>query len=258
MSLELTVKSLEDAKFRGPVAFYDGKNGMARQDFECVEEPRFGYFWRRENRNDRGRQSYMVDGAEVRNLAEACEKLGLPPDPDSPRETRARERAEFMASPKLIGQATRAQNEAECNASAGVFGQVRAFMQRAGNAWHQGVNAYSDLERAEGREHPHWPYNAMSAAHESYRGVYLFEQDGKQDSDLRCARGVRCRDCPILVAIEKRMLASRSSREGGPFPSAVEDGDIVGAKVWTCIAHVLSEGDKYLLDGMVFSTQDSR
>jgi hypothetical protein len=82
------IDDLKKAKFRGPVAFYDGARGMARQDFECVDNPRFGCFWRRENSKDKGRTAYMVDGCEVADLDEAARLLALPPDPDSPREKR--------------------------------------------------------------------------------------------------------------------------------------------------------------------------
>ena len=54
--------------FRGPVRFYDGRKGMARQDYECVAEPRFGYSWQRENRQDKGRQFYTVDGPRGRRF----------------------------------------------------------------------------------------------------------------------------------------------------------------------------------------------
>lgn len=155
---ELTPEALGKALFRGPVAFYDGAKGMARQDFECVAEPRFGYFWRRENRKDRGRQAYMVDGKEVADLAEACRLLAAPADPDSPRERMRRDSGEFHASPRLNYSATRALSEARCNADGGPFGMMRAWLHRAGNAYHQGINAFADAERQAGRE---WPPMAL-------------------------------------------------------------------------------------------------
>lgn len=82
MSIELTVEALKAAKFRGPTVFGDGAKGMAFQEHVCVDEPRFGYTWRRENRKDRGRTFYTVDGDEV-SLEEACKRLALPPDPNS-------------------------------------------------------------------------------------------------------------------------------------------------------------------------------
>lgn len=97
MSLTLTVESLKNAMFRGPVVFADGAKGMAVQEHVCVDEPRFGYAWRRENRRDRGRTYYTVDGAEVPSLEEACRLLALPPDPNSPFEVRKRVLAEAKA-----------------------------------------------------------------------------------------------------------------------------------------------------------------
>jgi hypothetical protein len=80
MKLDLSENGLKAAKFKGPVRFIDGRGGMARQDYQCVDEPRFGYFWQRNDRKDKGRQAYMVDGVEVADLAEAAAaKEGLRP-----------------------------------------------------------------------------------------------------------------------------------------------------------------------------------
>lgn len=97
--IELTVEALKQAKFRGPVVFGDGRNGMAFQMFTCTEEPRFGYEWRREDRRDRGRIRYTVDGDPVaavgdEGLPEVIEKLKLPPDPKSYNEVMRRHREE--------------------------------------------------------------------------------------------------------------------------------------------------------------------
>lgn len=237
MAIELNAESLAGATFKGPVAFYDYAQGGARQDFECVDEPRFGYAWKRETRTDRGRQYYMVDGQEVADLAEAARLLSVPPDPESPAEIMRRSMEEFKASPSLNYGATRAESESRCNADAGPFGMIRAFMQRAENGWHVGINHFSDLEREAGREFPFWLYQIKSAAHEAYRLMYLFAMDRKNDEDLRCAKGVRCRDCPILQQIETAMT---QSRERPKYPSATEDFDIDAAKTWTCIGHILS------------------
>jgi hypothetical protein len=243
--LALTAEGLKAAKFRGPTAFYDGAKGMAQQDFECVIEPRFGYSWRRETRKDHGRQFYTVDGVEVADIADACRLLALPPADDSPRELMRR-----------MFEEMRAQNFAECNANAGPFGTVRAWMLRASGAWHGGINAYADQERKEGREWPsmRWLYNAKHAMHETYRGMYLFEADRKADTGLKCALGKKCRTCPILKTIEESMEISKAQ---GPFPSGIEDTDIDAAKVATCIAHILQTKTD-IIDGAFFSTKDDR
>lgn len=252
--MELTEKSLAEAKFKGPVAFYDGRNGMARQDFQCIDEPRFGYFWQRENRKDSGRQSFMVDGAEVESLEQAAAILASPPRQDSPSELRRQSMDEFQSSPRLNYGATRALSEARCNADSGPFGMVRAWMHRAADAWHGAMNAFSDTERKAGRDFPFWIYHAKHAAHESYRAMYLFEADRKSDTGLTCAFGTSCRECPILQQVETTMIEART-RE--PFPKEIEDTDIDAAKTWTCIAHILQKNQNFI-DGAMFTTKADR
>lgn len=250
--MELTVDALKDAKFKGPVRFSDGYGGMARQDFECVDEPRFGYFWQRENRKDKGRQAYTVDGTEVASLDDACRLLALPPDPSSPAEAMKRHIEEFRNSPKLEYGATRALSEARCNADTGPFGMIRAFMHRAGGAYHGGINKFADFERQNGREFPHWLYRIKDAAHEVSRLMYLFDADRKEDTGLRCALGKACRSCPILTNIEAAMVADRT----GPFPHGIEDFDIDAAKSWTCVHHVLAEKVDHLDGGFLCTKRD--
>lgn len=255
--LELTEESLKAAKFKGPTAFYDGAKGMAQQDFECVDEPRFGYAWRRENSKDRGRQFFMVDGKEVADLAEASRLLALPEDPDSPRACLRRIFEESKASPRLNYGASSALNQAQCNASAAPFGTVRAWLQRSDNAWHGAINDYSDSIRDPENPSfwPRWLYNAKHSMHETYRGMYLFEHDRKEDTGLKCALGKKCRACPILQTIERSMIESRERR---PFPSAVEDSDIDAAKVATCIGHILQTDTGGIVDGGFWSRRDDR
>lgn len=254
MPLELTIEALKAAEFRGPVKFYDGRGGMARQDFECVAEPRFGYFWQRESRKDKGRQAYMVDGREVASLDEAVKLLALPPSPDSPDEKLKAWREEFMASPKLAGRATRANSEARCNADAGPFAMQRAWLQRADHPWHVGLNRFSDLEREAGRDFPHLLYTIKSAAHEAHRLLYLFHYDRAENTGLRCARGVNCRTCPILIEIEKAMVEARTNER---FPREIDDADIDAAKAWTCVGHVLAT-EARVIDGAYLTTKEDR
>ncbi|NKB56818.1 MAG: hypothetical protein GKS00_10825 [Alphaproteobacteria bacterium] len=254
MALKLSIEALKDAKFRGPIAFYDGKNGMARQDFECIEEPRFSYSWRRENSCDKGRQFYMVDGKEVEDLAEACKLLALPPASDSPVEQFKRKMDELSASPKLNYGATRALLEARCNADVGAFGTMRAWMHRTYNAIHDGINKFSNIEQEAGREFPHWLYRIKSGAHEVSRAIYLFKADAKKDTGLMCALGKRCRDCLVLSTIEASMIEARTR---GPFSRDIEDVDIHSAKSWICVGHILSENAK-VINGEFLSTKESR
>lgn len=257
MSTENNHRSAADLaalKFRGPVAFCDGRNGMARQDFQCVDEPRFGYFWRRETIADAGRQAFMVDGTEVADLEEAARQLALPVADDSPDSLRRRSIDEFKASPSLNYGATRALSEARCNADGGPFGMIRAWMHRAGDAWHGAINRVSEHARSTGGEWPRWLYNCKHAAHETYRGMYLFQADRKADTGLMCAFGTSCRECPILKQIETSMIDDRTR---AVFPREIEDSDIDAAKVFTCIGHTLQK-NKDFLDGAIFSTKADR
>lgn len=245
---------LKEMKFRGPVRFLDGRKGMAQQDFEAVDNPRFGYSWRREDRKDRGRQFYTVDGKEVANLEEAAKLLAVPPDLESPHEVYKRRVDEFKASPKLTYGASRAQNEAEMNASAGPFGTVRAWMQRAGHAYHVGINRYADTQRQEGFDSYRWLYDAKSGAHEAYRLIYLFESDRKENTGMVCALGKRCRECPILQTIERAMIEERDNPK---WPRGIEDDDIAAAKAWTCIMHVMHE-KAHPIDGTFIANKNDR
>lgn len=235
----MTPEELKAAVFRGPIRFIDGRRGMAQQDFECVANPRFGYSWRREDRTDKGRQFYTVDGGEVADLEEAARLLAAPPPADSPAEQRRRAIDEFEASPKLNYGATRALSEAQCNVSVGPFGTVRAWMQRAGDSWHRGINLYAEWQRQGGVkfEDYRWLYAARHAAWEVWRLIYSFEADRKSETNLRCALDVRCRECPILGAIDTAMKQEQAAQR--PFPREISDSDIDAAKAWTCISHVL-------------------
>ena len=109
MTIEFTVDALKAAKFRGPTVFGDGAKGMAFQMFECVDEPRFGYEWRRNDRKDRGHIRYTVDGTPVAEVGdagieEAIAKLKLPPDPDSYAEVMRRYREERAAKKAAEGE----------------------------------------------------------------------------------------------------------------------------------------------------------
>ncbi len=251
----IDAEALSKGKFRGPTKFYDGRNGWARQDFECMDEPRFGYAWQRENRKDKGRTWWMVDGAEVADFAQADSLLALPPQEDSPAEIMRRELEAFQASPP-IGVARRVLNEAECNADAGPFASVRAARQRIDHAWHVGINKFSETEREAGRPFPHGLYNAKTASYEAFRSMYLWAGDRHKDTGLQCALGVKCRDCPILQSIEAAAIESRDAEKWGNPDIEVEDIDF--AKTWTCIGHILQEKPNGFFDGAFWSTKADR
>lgn len=249
-----TEVALRALKFRGPVKFADGHAGWAQQDFECISEPRFAYAWQRQSYDDkRGRQFYLVDGREVKDLAEAADRLNAPAPADSPAEIIKRDIAEFRASPSL--GTTRALSEARCNADVGPFGQMRAFMHRAGDTWHGGINAVSDAARKEGADWPRWLYSVKSAAYEMHRLMYLWKADRKEDTDLRCALGHKCRDCGILQKIEAAFEADRK-RDGILGPKELWDEDIDAAKTLTCIGHVIGTAPDLYWEGILSTKMD--
>lgn len=247
------VTEMSEGQFKGPMRFYDGRNGWARQDFVSMDEPRFGYAWQRENRKDKGRTYYLVDGAEVSDLEEATRLLSLPPDPESPDE---RMRLDFEDRGPKLGPCYRAKWEAPCNADVGAFAMVRAAMRRVDNAWHVGINRHSDAEREAGRPSPNALYSGKHAAHESYRLMYLWRADRAKDTGLQCQLGVRCRDCPILSSIDKACEEDRTREKFG-HPD-MEDDDIDMAKTWTCITHMLQEMPGGYFGGGMLTTEADR
>jgi hypothetical protein len=252
----MTLDELKEARFRGPVRFIDGAKGMAQQDFECVANPRLGYSWRRENRQDKGRQFYTVDGREVADLNEVVRLLALPVDANSPAEYTKRCIDEFMASPRLNYGATRALSEAKCNVTVGPFGGLRSWMKRAGHAWHVGINAFAEDQHIHGVkfESYQWLYNARNAAEEVYRLMHLFESDRKTDTVLICDFGTRCRECLVLKHIETKMLAVGANPKLG---REIEHSDIDAAKAWTCITHILTQG-RIPTDGVFVTCEHDR
>lgn len=250
-----TTEQLQKAKFRGPVRFADGRKGMAQQDFEWPENPRFGYSWRREDRSDKGRTFMTVDGAEVATFEKAIELLAAAPDPESPRE---RMRAFIGRSPEER-QLRHIENDAENNMRAGPFGLGNAAMGRVSYPWHHGINAYAEMQRKDGKDYDayRWLYRAKDAANESYRLMYLWKADRKADTGLKCILGKVCRQCPILKTIEEHMLAGRQQRPGSLLPPYdVLDDDIDMAKTWTCITHAMADGGNLHWEGILHTKED--
>ena len=247
-----TAASLKDLEFKGPVFYADGYAGMARQGFECTTEPRFGYCWERKDYKDKqGRQYFTVDGKEVANLEEAATLLNQIADPESPNEVMKRWHAEHDAAPRIGARS--ALSEARCNADAGPFGLVNAFMGRAGHSWHVGINKYSENCREDGTPWPRWLYHIKSATFEMSRLMYLWEHDRKEDTHLVCALGVRCRECPILKTIEQTLIEQRDNPK---WPYDIWDKDIDTAKTLTCIGHVLTAKPDLHWEGILETKRD--
>lgn len=249
----VTADILAKAKFRGPVRFADGRNGMAQQDHECVDNPRFGYAWRRESRKDKGRIFYTVDGREVASLDEAARELLREPDPASPRE---RMKAMLSESP-----ADRAKRHAEMHGESfmrdGPFGMLMASYARSENAWHGGINRYSDALRERGEPFPSWLYAVKSGTYEMARVMRLFAADRVKDAGLKCALGKACRRCEILTTIEATMEERRTKPSGMLPPRDIDDADIDAAKAMTCVGHVLtSDKEVHVAEGIVWTKED--
>src|SRR5690606_38368049 len=247
---ELTIEDLKTAKFHGPIAFYDGKKGWARQDFEWPDNPRFGYAWQRETSKDQGQTFYLADGKRVDDIEEVLAILKMPPDPESPREKKL---AYFKKREPTINGCHVLPSEARCNADTGPFGPVRAVLQRVQHAWHVGINRFSDAERKAGRDCPHWLYDAKGAAQETFRLMYLWLRERQQDTDVICALGVRCRDCPILQNIEQALNEERAR----DFRT-IEDSDIDMVKTFTCINHMLQDDRRISFGEGCLHTRDDR
>lgn len=64
----------------------------------------------------------------------------------------------------------------------------------------------------------------------------------KIENTLTCCLGVKCRECPYLLALEK---AERMTPE-----------QIDVAKAWTCAAHIVSKGGDVAREGYILTTGD--
>lgn len=128
------------------------------------------------------------------------------------------------------------------------------------HAWHVAINERSRAMQAAGEEFPHWMYDAKKTAQEVPRMALVFrmEREGKLAKVFRrcgccsdkkhiaenyttCALGVKCRECPHLLALDKAELAP-------------EERDWV--KAWTCAGHILSSGDVFC-DGFIATVDDA-
>lgn len=109
--------------------------------------------------------------------------------------------------------------------------------------WHVAINQYS-ADKLGSEAWPQFMYDAKGMADEIPRIARLFglersgglakvhrqcsqsEPEQIVDNHLTCCLGVKCRECPMLLALEKAELPESQT-------------DI--HKAWTCAAHILSE-----------------
>lgn len=126
--------------------------------------------------------------------------------------------------------------------------------------WHVSINEAADVLRDKGEEHPHYMYEAKSMADEVPRLIMLFraerekklpknhqqcsrqEQKLIEDNYLTCCLGVKCSECPSLLALEKTVRCEQS--------------DIDTAKAWTCVSHIVGKGGDTMGEGYILTKGD--
>lgn len=128
--------------------------------------------------------------------------------------------------------------------------------------WHVAVNRHGDDWRKDGKE---WEdmsfmYEAKSMADEVPRMVMLFRQEREnalpqthqqcsmqdqvpvKDNHLTCCKGVKTRECPHLLALERIERCTPA--------------DVDTAKAWTCAAHIVSTGGDMMGEGFLLRVND--
>jgi hypothetical protein len=125
--------------------------------------------------------------------------------------------------------------------------------------WHMAINRHNS-GKAGTKEWKKWMYEGMSMAGEVPRMAKLFglERRGElpkthqqcslspaepiPDNQLHCRLGVRCVECPQLLALESM--------------ERVTPTDIDVAKAWACAAHIVSEGCDMMNEGYIVTVGD--
>ena len=128
--------------------------------------------------------------------------------------------------------------------------------------WHVAVNRHDDEWRKAGND---WGamcfmYEAMHMTDEVPRMVMLFKAEREnalpqthqqcsmqapvpvKDNHLKCCKGVKTRECPHLLALEKI--------------ERCKPADIDTAKAWTCAAHIASTGGDMMGEGYLLRADD--
>ena len=128
--------------------------------------------------------------------------------------------------------------------------------------WHVAVNRHSNEWRKAGKEwgEMRFMYEAKSMADEVPRMVMLFRQEREsalpqthqqcsmqapvpvKDNHLSCCKGVKTRECPHLLALEKIERCTPA--------------DVDTAKAWTCAAHIASTGGDIMNEGFLLRVDD--
>ena len=128
--------------------------------------------------------------------------------------------------------------------------------------WHVAVNRHSNEWHKADKEwgEMRFMYEAKSMADEVPRMVMLFRQEREnalpqthqqcsmqapvpvKDNHLSCCKGVKTRECPHLLALEKIERCTPA--------------DVDTAKAWTCAAHIASTGGDIMNEGFLLRVDD--
>lgn len=126
--------------------------------------------------------------------------------------------------------------------------------------WHVAINKHSDSCMENNQDWPSFMYEAKAMADEVPRMAMLFslertnklpkthKQCSRQapvpvpNNHLKCCIGVKCSDCPALLALE------------GISRSTPEEIDL--AKAWTCASHISSSGGDLAGEGYINTVDD--
>ena len=125
--------------------------------------------------------------------------------------------------------------------------------------WHVAINGFCSPKMG-GDDWPRWMYEAKTMADEVPRMVMLFRQEREnalpqthqqcsmqapvpvKDNHLTCCKGVKTRECPHLLALEKIERCTPA--------------DVDTAKAWTCAAHIVSSGGDMMGEGYLLRVDD--
>lgn len=125
--------------------------------------------------------------------------------------------------------------------------------------WHVAINRHNN-GKIGAADWKRWMYEAKAMADEVPRMALVLgmERRGEftkthkqcsmtpavpvQSNYLKCCLGVKCSECPELLALDKM--------------ERVTPEDIDTAKAWTCAAHIVSEGGDMMNEGYLLDVSD--
>lgn len=130
--------------------------------------------------------------------------------------------------------------------------------RRIDHEWHCAINRFSEGKAGKG-DWPRFMYEAKKMWGEMPRMILLHRQERLSElpkihqqcshsapvplpeNALTCCKGIKCRQCPELLALEKADMP----------PETIDE-----AKAWTCAAHIVSTGGDVMNEGYLLTTGD--